>query len=72
MQAVLRHEGSSAFFGHYVADVCDRPPAAGMPAVWKRHNDSVVRRVSQEEVLGRNGQEAAYMLFYVLDKDLLC
>ncbi len=68
---MLRHEGGSAFFGHYVADVCDRLPSAGVSAVWTRHNDSVVRGVAQEEVLGRNGQEAAYMLFYVLDKDLM-
>ena len=61
----MRHEGRSAFFGHYTADICGsvvRPD----DAVWRRHNDSVVKRVSSHDVFGSDGQAAAYMLFYVL------
>ncbi len=69
-QAVIRHEGRSAFFGHYNADIrgsihASSSSAAPDDSTWRRHNDSLVRKISSSEVTSSEGQQAAYMLFYV-------
>ena len=51
---VIRHIGRYAFSGHYIADVRTRESAglgsaAGKGGVsWKRHDDSVVSKVSEQ------------------------
>jgi hypothetical protein len=69
VQSVVRHEGSSAFYGHYNADILGTVPRPGVPQdrTWRRHNDSVITPISTSDVLGSEAQAAAYMLFYVAD-----
>lgn len=60
LQCIINHEGSSATYGHYVADVFDQSSHG-----WRNYNDSVSKEVTEQKVLS-NGRNS-YILFYVHD-----
>jgi uncharacterized UBP type Zn finger protein len=70
LQAIVRHEGATAFSGHYKTNVKGVVTArmSGGDDRWRLHDDARVTVVDEATVL-RECETAAYMLFYTL-KDI--
>lgn len=68
LQAVVRHEGSTSFSGHYKSCVrgtvtADLSANSRPDVAWREHNDARVSVISEASVL-KECETAAYMLFY--------
>jgi hypothetical protein len=57
--AVVNHEGSTAYCGHYTTH--GRDPQG----VWYKYNDSVSRRLNKSEVINAKTHRDGYILMYV-------
>ena len=66
LKAVVRHEGSGAFSGHYICDTYNPAAVAqGGAKTWLRCNDSMVTPIDEATVLRE--MESPYVLMYVLE-----
>jgi uncharacterized UBP type Zn finger protein len=69
LQAIVRHEGATAFSGHYKTNVKGVVTARvdSHDGRWRLHDDARVTVVEEAAVL-RECETAAYLLFYTLNE----
>lgn len=61
--SLIRHTGSSAGAGHYIADVWNP-----LKNTWKEYDDALVKEVDEKKIFGSETRaRSAYVLFYALD-----
>lgn len=65
-QAIVRHEGSTSFSGHYMTNVRGVVTSnmGELSKDWRLHDDARVTNTTEADVL-RENRTAAYLLFFV-------
>lgn len=70
-QAIVRHEGSTSFSGHYKTAVkgvvsSDLSAPFRTDQIWRMHDDARVSEIPSSALVNEDAQRGAYLLFYVL------
>eukprot|EP01135_Chromosphaera_perkinsii_P005943 Nk52_evm11s373 gene=Nk52_evmTU11s373 len=60
--SIISHTGAGIHSGHYVTDVYDSAAEK-----WKNCNDSVVKEISEKDILDKQRRKSCYILCYALD-----
>jgi len=59
LQAIVKHKGESASYGHYVTNILDQTYQ------WYCYDDSSVHKISLNQAIKDISEKEAYILFYV-------